>query len=137
MKINSYQDFKREMATISYGGFTKILSNIKKYITDDEVRAFYPKNYFTDSAEVEFFIFTDRSIIRFRQNAKASDVMYCKDFQVETLRIIKSNSRQEEIQLEIKLRSGENFFFDSKTDSNHEWVDSYAKYIENIFIMLK
>ncbi|SEO11571.1 DUF3908 family protein [Paenibacillus sp. OK076] len=135
--MNSYRDFKREMSSISYGGFTKILSNIQKYVTDDEVRAFYPKNFFTDSAEVEFFIFTDRSIIRFRQNARASDVMYYKDFQVETLRIIKSNSRQEEMQLEIKLRSGENFFFDSKADSNHDWEDTYAKYIENIFIMLK
>jgi hypothetical protein len=135
--MNSYRDFKREMGSISYGGYTKILSNIQKYNTDDEVRAFYPKNFFTDSAEVEFFIFTDRSIVRFRQNARASDVMYYKDFQVESLRIIKSNSRQEEMQLEIKLRSGDKFFFDSKADSNLDWVDTYAKYIENIFILLK
>ncbi|RAI85656.1 MULTISPECIES: DUF3908 family protein [Paenibacillus] len=135
--MNSYHDFKREMGSISYGGYTKILSNIQKYVTDDEVRAFYPKNFFTDSAEVEFFIFTEKSIIRFRQNARASDVMYYKNFQVETLRIIKSNSRQEERQLEIKLRSGESFFFDSKADSNHHWEDTYGKYIENIFIVLK
>ncbi|MET1173788.1 DUF3908 family protein [Paenibacillus amylolyticus] len=132
-----YSEFKRGIATSQNGKYTKVLFNIQQYITDDEVRAFYPKNFFNASTEPEFFVFTDNNIIRFTQNDTVSEVSYFKDFRVEKLSIVRTNNRKEELQLEIKLSSGDKFIFNSKEDSNHDWAYDYTDYIENIFKLLK
>ncbi|WP_340388464.1 DUF3908 family protein [Paenibacillus sp. FSL E2-0151] len=135
--MHNYKEFKKNFSQPVFGQYWKMFSAIQNNINDDEVRAFYPKNFFNDSKEKEFYALTDKNIFLFKESDAVVTISYFKEVRVEKLQLTRPYNRSEELQLEIKLCSGDKFIFDSMKDSNDDWAYHYVEYIEEIYKLLK
>ncbi|MHA2856910.1 DUF3908 family protein [Paenibacillus lautus] len=134
----NYIEFKKKMGQPIVGVNPELFFNVQKFVIDQNVRAFYPKNFFHENKETELYIFTEKDLWCFVVGKETTDATLIKDFQVDKLRIIRANNqRLTGSNLEIKLISGDEIFFNAKEDSNEDWVEQYTWYIEEIFDLLK
>lgn len=134
--MRNYIEFKQNLNHSGIGRISKLFTVIRNYVADDEVKAFYPKNFFNNSTEIEFYAFTDKSIYLIKESDKVVTISYFKEVKTEKLQLIQSYGQQDDLKMEIKLESGDKFNFDSIKDSNHDWAYDYVAYIKAIYELL-
>ncbi|WP_339245268.1 hypothetical protein [Paenibacillus sp. FSL F4-0243] len=133
--MDRFLDFKKNMN--DQRKYHAMFFSIDKFVLEEQVKAFYPKNFFSDVNPTEFFIFTDSNIWCFIENMDATEIILYKNFEVEKLKLVRANNqRQIEAKLEIHLKSGEQILLSPNDEANVDWKDTFITYIEKIFDLL-
>lgn len=133
-----YTQFRNYFGKPVFGIHHDLFSIIQKYVTDEEVSAFYPKNLLIDGVNLEVIIFTDSDAWIFIKEESTIEVSVIKDFKVEKMKIIRSTGYQDYgLKLEIEFTSGDKLFLNSSEDTNDDWKETFSLYIEDLFQLLK
>lgn len=134
--MEMYTEFKR------FFGNRSLTMDLLHFIEDskleDELVAFYPKNWLTNGETPELVLFTKTDIVRVAKNHKILEVEIHKNFEVKKLSYLEHlNNRYAGSKLEIFLLSGDHIFFDASNDTNEDFVEYSNKYLKEIYNYLK
>lgn len=134
--MEMYKEFKRFFGNRSVS--TDLLLYIQESKLEEDLVAFYPRNWFVDGKEPEMFVITKDDIIRVKRNHKVLDIEVFKDFKVTKLSYSENlQNRYTGSKLEITLQTGDKIFFNASEDANEDWTETFSQYIEEIFKTIK
>lgn len=139
VKMKLYSQFKSYFGNSSFS--TDLLLYIQESKLEDEIVAFYPKNWFHKDKTPEIFLFTKSDIVWIKKNYKTLEVDIYKDYKVTKLSYFEHlNDRYAGSRIEIFLQSGDRIKLDASEDVNpnyEDWVVSLSQYIREIYNLLK
>jgi hypothetical protein len=130
----SYQEFKeryRIPGTIENRMYSNIIRNIDEFLSEIDVKFFYPKNIYNDG-EAEFIVFLDNGYL------KVSYVNNEYIFKQYNAKVIMKELRTDRFtnckhELEITYDKGESLKLNALNDSSADWEEEYCKVIRQIF----
>lgn len=134
-----YKQFKSYVGHRSFS--TDLLFYLQESKLEEEIVAFYPKNWLFKDRTPEMIVFTDSDIVWVKKNYKTLEVDVFKDYKVTKLSFLENlNDRYAGSKLVISLQSGDQLTLSSAedVDANYEdWIFRLSQYIDEIYKLLK
>lgn len=137
--MEKYIEFKKHFSNNPF--ITDLLHYIQESKLEEEVVAFYPKNWFVNDTTPEIIVFTKKDIVRVKKDYKTLEIDVYKDFKVTKLSYFENlNDRYAGSKLEISLQSGDQLILNAAENVNanyEDWTISLSQYIGDIYKTLK
>ncbi|OBZ18284.1 hypothetical protein A8L34_01480 [Bacillus sp. FJAT-27264] len=134
-----YDQLKSYFGRFGIGNLHYFFQHVDSYLSLEEIDLTYPKDFLKQNSKTfELFVFSKKTIWRFKQQNGLLETSVIKDFKIDNLKIIQSlRDRNTYNKLNITFSFGEKIFLDANEDSNEEWRYEYSGYIKEIFELYK
>ncbi|OAB30203.1 hypothetical protein PMSD_20675 [Paenibacillus macquariensis subsp. defensor] len=130
-----YLRFKNNFGQPILGTHRELFYTIQKYVADEDVKGFYPRNMLLEGRDMEVFIFTEGDIWSFRKMDNIIETSVIKVDKIVKLKLAHSQNEYG-MKLEIEFTNGDKLSFKSSEDTNENWKDTFSVYLEGIFKLL-
>lgn len=134
-----YKQFRSFVGNRSFS--TDMLLFLQESKLEEEIVAFYPKNWLFKDKVPEMIVFTKTDIIWVKKDYKTLEVEVFKDYMVTKLSYLENlNDRYAGSKLVISLQSGDQITLSASedVDTNYEdWIFRLSQYIGEIYKLLK
>ncbi|WP_405173785.1 hypothetical protein [Paenibacillus sp. FSL H8-0260] len=136
--MEMFKEFKKAAIVPGFTPWKSVLLIAQEYLSDDKVKAFYPKGDMESDDNGQLYIFTESDLWIFQKENSIEKIQVKKDIKVtEITRSVVNSTRPTGLNLQIQLESGEIIDFNASEGVNEQWLENFNNYIELVFTKLR
>lgn len=132
-----FTEFKKVFGKPIFGEHHDLIAIIQKYVTEQDIVVFYPKNLMLEDSSLEIIIFSKSDVWFFTKEENTIEVKVIKDFKVKKMKVIEPTGHLYHLKLEVEFTTGDKLYLNSDEDTNDNWKETFSLYIRDLIHFLK